>query len=90
MTLYGVKVSQSDRNETWGGSSEPSGVRQTARCLGVSTVRASRRGHGADVILARGSQYSTRPTLASHSFSTKLQLEKKEKKKKKKMEINFR
>ena len=53
---------------------------------GVPTVRPSRRGHDADVILARGSQYSTQPASASHTFSTKLQLGKKEKK----IEIDFR
>ena len=53
---------------------------------GVPTVRPSRRGHDADVILARGSQYSTQPASASHTFFTKLQLGKKEKK----MEIDFR
>ena len=58
----------------------------SGRPPGVSTVRASRRGHGADVILARGSQYSTQPASASHTFSTKLQLGKKEKK----IEIDFR
>ena len=42
-------------------------------------MRASRRGHDADVILARGSQYSTQPASTSHTFSTKLQLGKKEK-----------
>eukprot|EP01048_Picozoa_sp_COSAG05_P015669 COSAG05_NODE_1916_length_3838_cov_2.914951_2_plen_64_part_00 len=36
--------------------------------------------------LARGSQYSTRPASASHTFSTKLQLGKKEKK----IKIDFR
>ena len=51
----------------------------SGRPPGVSTVRASRRGHDADVILARGSQYSTQPASASHTFSTKLQLGKKEK-----------
>ena len=35
-------------------------------------MRASRRGHDADVILARGSQYSTRPASASHTFSKHL------------------
>ena len=54
--------------------------------VGVYTVRASRRGHDADVTLARGSQYSTQPASASHTFSTKLQLGKKEKK----IEIDFR
>ena len=58
----------------------------SGRPPGVSTVRASRRGHDADVILARGSQYSTQPASASHTFSTKLQLGKKEKK----IEIDFR
>ena len=58
----------------------------SGRPPGVSTVRASRRGHDADVILARGSQYSTQPASASHAFSTKLQLGKKEKK----IEIDFR
>ena len=43
-------------------------------------MRASRRGHEADVILARGNQYSTRPASASHTFSTKLQLGKKDQK----------
>ena len=58
----------------------------SGRPPGVSTVRASRRGHDADVILARGSQYSTQPASASHTFSTKLQLGKKGKK----IEIDFR
>ena len=44
-------------------------------------MRASRRGHGADVILARGSQYSTRRASASYTFSKKLQFRKKKKKK---------
>ena len=39
--------------------------------VGVYTVRASRRGHDADVILARGSQYSTQPASASYTFSKK-------------------
>ena len=47
----------------------------SGRPPGVSTVRASRRGHDADVILARDSQYSTRSASTSHTFSTKLQLQ---------------
>ena len=35
--------------------------------VGVYTVRASRRGHDADVTLARGSQYSTQPASACHT-----------------------
>ena len=44
-------------------------------------MRASRRGHGADVILARGSQYSTRPASASYTFSKKSKSYSSEKKK---------
>ena len=55
----------------------------SGRPPGVSTVRASRRGHDADVILARGSQYSTQPASASHTFSTKLHLPHGRKKRKK-------
>ena len=47
--------------------------------LGIYTMRASRLGHDDDVNLARGSQYSTRPASASHTFSTKLQSGQKEK-----------
>ena len=54
----------------------------SGRPPGVSTVRASRRGHDADVILARGSQYSTRPASASYTFSKKLKFKKKKNKKK--------
>ena len=35
--------------------------------VGVYTVRPSRRGHDADVTLARGSQYSTQPASACHT-----------------------
>ena len=52
----------------------------SGRPPGVPTVRRSRRGRWSDVILAHTHQYSTRPASASHSCSTKLQLEKKRKK----------
>ena len=52
----------------------------SGRPPGVSTVLASRRGHDADVILARGSQYNTRPASASYTFSKKLQFRKKKRK----------
>ena len=41
------------------------GISLLYRHTRVSTMRASRRGHDADVILARGSQYSTQPASAS-------------------------
>ena len=66
-----------NRNETLGGPSELSG---SGIPVVVYTVRASRRGHGADVILARGSQYSTQPASASYTFSKKLKFRKKKKK----------
>jgi len=63
--------------------SELSGVRHSGRCLYGAGEPSW---HDADVILARGSQYSTQPASASHTFFTKLQLGKKEKK----MEIDLR